>query len=84
MKWVAGLSLVWAVGWLVWVPINANIRASSPHSYGGQFVAPGELAVGYWPWTPAVYFAIFGAVVFLAAVGGILGEKRRKGRQNSS
>ena len=84
MKWaILAASLAWSLGWLIWVPINARRIASSPYSFGGSLVVPEELAVSNWPWTPDLYFSILGLVVFLAAAGAIMGERRRNRKQRS-
>ena len=79
--WIAVISFLWTVGWVVWMPVGGQIRAASPDSFGGSFVDSSEMGLAGWAWFPALYFVILGLVVFAAALIAIIAGWRREGRQ---
>ena len=82
--WIAVISFIWTLGWLIWMPVGGQIRAASPDSFGGSFVDSSEMGLAGWAWFPALYFVIIGLVVFAGAVIAIIAGWRREGRRSGN
>ena len=75
-RWIViALASSWLLSWLVWIPVNAMIRARTSSSLGGESIIPGELSVAAWPWVPGVYYVTPGAVVLLIMIGVVIGMR---------
>ena len=72
--WIAVISFLWTLGWLVWIVMSAISRAESPHSPGFEWRVPGEVMGNLLQPVP-ILFVVIGIVAFVIAVAAIMRQR---------